>query len=132
MVKTIRNENNIIAKKEALLLLNALGRKIKNIDRKLMKIGLGKTAKIQYISENELNQDEKPQKKIIKKSIDELKEIARLRRIKNRDKLTKEGLIINLLQSESTDAERNYMKHFNNNTNDDNDTYDGKIRGNNI
>ena len=132
MVKTIRNENNIIAKKEALLLLNALGRKIKNIDRKLMKIGLGKTAKIQYISENELNQDEKPQKKIIKKSIDELKEIARLRRIKNRDKLTKEGLIINLLQSESSDAERNYMKHFNNNTNDDNDTYDGKIRGNNI
>ena len=69
MVKTIRNENNIIAKKEALQLLNALGRKIKNIDRKLMKIGLGKTAKIQYISKNELNQDEKLQKKkIIKKN----------------------------------------------------------------
>ena len=49
--------------------------------------------------------------------------IARLRRIKNRDKLTKEGLIISLLKSESSDAERNYMKHFNNNTNDD------KIRG---
>ena len=63
MVKTIRNENNIIAKKEALQLLNALGRKIKNIDRKLMKIGLGKMAKIQYISKNELNQDEKLQKK---------------------------------------------------------------------
>ena len=28
-----------------------------------MKIGLGKTAKIQYISKNELNQDEKLQKK---------------------------------------------------------------------
>ena len=96
-----------------------------------MKIGLGKTAKIQYISKNELNQDEKLQKKK-KKSIDQLKEIARLRRIKSRDKLTKEGLIISLLQSESSDAERNYMKHFNNNTNDDNDTYDGKIRGNNI
>ena len=54
--------------------------------------------------------------------------IARLRRIKNRDKLTKEGLIISLLKSESSDAERNYMKHFNNNTDDD-DTYDGKIRG---
>ena len=67
-----------------------------------------------------------------KKSIDELKEIARLRRIKNRDKLTKEGLIISLLKSESSDAERNYMKHFNNNTDDDDDdddTYDGKIRG---
>ena len=74
----------------------------------------------------------KKKKKNKKKSIDELKEIARLRRIKNRDKLTKEGLIISLLQSESSDAERNYMKHFNNNTNDDNDTYDGKIRGNNI
>ena len=99
-----------------------------------MKIGLGKTAKIQYISKNELNQDEKLQKKKKnkKKSIEELKENARLRRIKNRDKLTKEGLIISLLQSESSDAERNYMKHFNNNTNDDNDTYDGKIRGNNI
>ena len=61
-------------------------------------------------------------------SIDELKEIARLRRIKNRDKLTKEGLIIILLKSESSDAKRNYMKQFNNNTDDD-DTYDGKIRG---
>ena len=55
-----------------------------------------------------------------------------MRQIKNRDKLTKAGLIISLLQSESSDAERNYMKHFNNNTNDDNDTSDGKIRGNNI
>ena len=43
-----------------------------------------------------------------------------MRRIKNRDKLTKEGLIISLLKSESSNAERNYMKHFNNNTNDDN------------
>ena len=63
-----------------------------------------------------------------RKSIDELKEIARLRRIKNRDKLTKEGLIISLLKSESSNAECNYMKHFNNN-NDDDDTYDGKIGG---
>ena len=46
-----------------------------------------------------------------------------------RDKLTKKGLIISLLKSESSDAERNYMKHFNNNTNDHNDTYDDKIRG---
>ena len=49
-----------------------------------------------------------------------------MRRIKNRGKLTKEGLIISLLKSESSDAERNYMKHFNNNNNN---TYDGKIRG---
>ena len=64
-----------------------------------------------------------------RKSIHELKEIARLRRIKNRDKLAKEGLIISLLKSESSNAERNFMKHFNNNTNDyNNNTYDGKIR----
>ena len=50
-----------------------------------------------------------------------------MRKIKNRDKLKKEGLIISLLKSESSNVERNYMKHVNNNTNDD--TYDGKIRG---
>ena len=49
-----------------------------------------------------------------------------MRRIKNRKKLTKEDLIISLLKLESSDAERNYMKHFNNNTDDD--TCDGKIR----
>ena len=55
-----------------------------------------------------------------------------MRRIKNKDKLSKECLIISLLKSESNNVERNYMKHFNNNTNDVNnandDTYDGKIR----
>ena len=70
-------------------------------------------------------------KKLYGKSIDELKEIARLRRIKNRDKLTKEDLILFLLKSESSDAERNYIKDFNNNTDDDDDddTYDDKIIG---
>ena len=75
-----------------------------------------------------------------------------MRRIKNRDKLKKRDLIINLLKSESSNAERDYMKHLNNNTNvdnnnnnntnvdnnntnvdnnntnDDDDTYDSKIR----
>ena len=55
-----------------------------------------------------------------------------MRKLKNGDKLTKKGLIISLLKSESSNAERNYMKHFNDNTNDDNNTnddiYDGKIR----
>ena len=50
-----------------------------------------------------------------------------LRRIKNSDNLTKEDLIISLLKSESSPAERNYKKHFNNSTNDD--TYDDKIKG---
>ena len=55
-----------------------------------------------------------------------------MRRIKNRDKLTKKGVIISLLKPESSNAERNYIKNFNNNTNDDkntiDDAYDGKIR----
>ena len=51
-----------------------------------------------------------------------------MRRIKTSDNLAKEDLIISLLKSESSRAERNYMKHFNNsNTNDD--TNDDKIRG---
>ena len=88
-----------------------------------MKKNPEKTFKMPNILENEVNQAEKLQRK----SIEELKEIARLRRIKNRDKLTKESLIISLLKPESSDAERNYTKHFNNNTDDD-DTYDGKMR----
>ena len=53
--------------------------------RKLSEIGLEKIANIQNISKNELNQA----KKLQRKSIDELKEIAWLRRIKDRGKLTK-------------------------------------------
>ena len=50
-----------------------------------------------------------------------------MRKIKNRDKLTKQGLIISRLKSESSSAERNYMKCFNNNANDDNSTNDDNI-----
>ena len=91
--------------------------------RKLNKINLEKIAKKQNISKNELRKA----KKLQNKSIDELKEIAGLRRIKNYDNLTKEDLIFSLLKSESNPAERNYMKYFNNSTNDD--TYDDKIKG---
>ena len=84
-------------------------------------------------TDNDVNNIEKLQNK----SIDELKGIAKLRRIKNRDKLKKEGLITSLLKSESSNAEHNYMKHFNintnvdndnNNKNNNNDAYDGKVR----
>ena len=77
-------------------------------------------------------------KKLQRKSIDELKQIGRLRRIKNSEKLTKEDLIISLLKSESSALEHNFKKHLNNNNNnnnnnntddDDNDSYDDKIRG---
>ena len=109
-------------------LLNTLSRydskrKVKSNRRKLLKIKLEKIAKIQNISKNELSKAEKLQNK----SIDELRGIARLRRIKNYDNLTKEDLIISLLKSESNPVERNYMKYFNNSTNDD--TYDDKIKG---
>ena len=109
-------------------LLNTLSRydnrrKVKSNCKKLLKIKLEKFAKIRNISKNELNKA----KNLQKKSIDELREIARLRKIKNREKLTKEDLIIRLLKSESSNLENNFMKHFNNNTNDD--TYDDKIRG---
>ena len=77
--------------------------------RKLNKINLEKIAKKQNISKNELRKA----KKLKNKSIDELKEIAGLRRIKNYDNLTKEDLIFSLLKSESNPAECNYMRYFN-------------------
>ena len=80
-----------------------------------------------------------------RKSVNVLKEIAKLTRSKNRGKLKKEGLIISISKSEGSNTERNYIKHFNtnvnnntnvntnnddvnNSTNDDDDTYDGKIK----
>ena len=63
-----------------------------------------------------------------RKSIDGLKEIAKLRRIKNSGKL-KKGLITSILKSESSNVEHNYMKPFNTDVDNNNaDTYGGKIR----
>ena len=76
---------------------------------------LEKIAKIKNISKNEFRKA----KKLQNKSIDELHGIAKLRGIKNYDNLTKEDLIFSLLKSESSPAERNFMKYFNNNTNDE-------------
>ena len=135
-IELTRKEYNLIAKNRGIQepqnmsteeLLNTLSRydskrKVKSNRRKLLKIKLEKIAKIQNISKNELSKAEKLQNK----SIDELRGIARLRRIKNYDNLTKEDLIISLLKSESNPVERNYMKYFNNSTSDD--TYDDKIK----
>ena len=87
-------------------LLNTLSRydarrKVKSIHRKLRRLGLEKIAKIQNLSKNELNKAERLQEK----STDKLKAIARLRRIKNIEKLTKEALILTLLKSESSALE---------------------------
>ena len=124
-----RKEYNLIAKNRGIKepqkmsteeLLDTLSRhnskrKVKSNRRKSLKIKLEKIAKKQNISKNELRKAEKLQDK----SIDELQEIAKLRGIKNYDNLTKEDLIFSLLKSESSPAERNYMKYFNNSTNDE-------------
>ena len=67
-------------------------------------MGLEKIANRQNISKNELNQA----KKLQGKSIDESREIARFRTIKNRYRLTKEDLIITLLKSETSTAEETF------------------------
>ena len=79
MVEFTEKEYDIIAKNRGIIepqkmttqeLIDTLNRyddsrKVMSIRGKLMKIGLGKTAKIQNISKNELNQTEKLQKKLI-------------------------------------------------------------------
>ena len=132
MVNPTRKEKITNTKKTGILrLLSApdryIKRKIKSIYKKLVQKEPKKT-------DDEVYNEEK----LKRKTIDKLKEIAKLRRIKNRGKLKKEGLITSILKSESSNAERNYMKRFNintkvdnnnvdnNNTNDDDDTYDGK------
>ena len=55
-----------------------------------------------------------------------------MRRIKNRGKLKKEGLIISILKSEGSNAERNYMKHFNINTNVNNNNNTNVSNNNNV
>ena len=88
-IEFTRKEYNLIAKNRGIKepekmstkkLLYTLSRydnkrKVNSNRRKILKIGLEKIAKIQNISENELRKAENLQSK----SIDELREIARLR-----------------------------------------------------
>ena len=74
-----------------------LKRKIDSAYKKLVKKEPKKTFKASYNEET-----------LKRKSIEELKEIAKLRGIKNRGKL-KKGLITSLLKSESSNAECNYI-----------------------
>ena len=67
--------------------------KIESAYKKLVKKEPKKAANIVY-SEDVLK----------RKSIDELKEIAKLRRFKNRLKLKKKGLITSILKSESSNT----------------------------
>ena len=111
MVEWTSKEYNTIVKKRGIIdpqklstkeLLSTLnkydsGREVKNTSTKSLDIGLEKNVKIQNISKFELSRGQKLQRK----SIDELKDIARLRRIKNIEKLAKEDLIITLLKSKA-------------------------------
>ena len=87
MVKIIRNEKNTETRKRRILeVLSAPGKyimsKVKSIYKNLMKKEPKNPAKILNILEKEVNQAEMLQRK----SIDELKEIGRLKRINNRYK----------------------------------------------
>ena len=120
MAELTRKEYNIIAKNGGILdpqkmstkeLLSTLSRydnrrKPRNTRRKLLNIGLEKIAKIQNISKFELIRAQKLQRK----PIDELKDIARLRRIKNIKKLTKKDLIIVLLKSKASIEEKKILE----------------------
>ena len=92
----------------------------------LIKISKKRTRK----TANEVYNEEK----LKRKSIYELKEITKLGRIQSRGKLKKEGLITRIIKTERSNAERNYMKHFNTNVdnynvdNNANDDYNGQIK----
>ena len=86
--------------------------------RKLKKVH-PKFVKKQSILENDLCKVTKLQKM----SLDDLKKIAILRKIKNYDKLSREDLVYTLLRSKR-DLESNFEKYI---TNDINDETKGKI-----
>ena len=132
-VKITRKEYNMIPEKRGIWnpedmsieeFINALGRydskrKVYHIRRKLQRLGLKKIAKLQNIFKKDLNKIKKMQGK----SIDELKAIARLRRINNLKNLTKEDLILALLKSESNALENNNNNNDNDNNNNDKISY---------
>ena len=84
------------------------------IRRKLNRLGLKNIGKRQNITKNDLN------KAILlhNKSLSDLQKLAKLRRIKNIDNLSKEDLIYTLFRTKENIFENNYTKYTNNDTND--------------
>ena len=125
-IKKGTNASANTKKRGILRLLSAPARyikcKIESAYKKLVKKEPKKAFKAPNTLENEVYNEEN----LKRKSIDELKEIAKLRRIKNRGKLKKEGLIISNNNNYNNNVNNN--NDVNNNTNDDDDTYHGKIR----
>ena len=79
---------------------------------------------MQNLSQNEFNQIAEMRGQ----SRDELERIAKIRRIKNYEEMTKEELIISLLKSKQSIAEL-FNNNSNNNNNNDSHLYDNKISG---
>ena len=77
---------------------------------------------MQNLSQNEFNQIAEMRGQ----SRDELERIAKIRRIKNYEEMTKEELKISLLKSKQSIAEL-FNSNNNNNNNNDNNLYDNKI-----
>ena len=84
--------------------------------KRLLEKGLKKIAKMQNFSQNEFNQIVEIRSQLR----DELEQIAKIRKIKNYEKMTNEELIISLLKSKQSIAE-----FFNSNNNN---LYDNKIK----
>ena len=121
-----RKDYNLTAEKRSIVephkmstedLLNALyrydiKRKSYSIRRKFRRLSLSKFIK-KDVSESDLRKARK-----LQNVLDDLKKIAKLRRIKNYDDLLKEDLMYTILRSEKNLLEDNYTKYININTDD--------------
>ena len=85
-----------------------------NIRKRFNRLGLKNIGKRQNITKNDLN---KPML-LHNKSLSDLQKLAKLRRIKNIDNLSKEDLIYTLFRTKENIFENNYTKYTNNDTND--------------
>ena len=122
-----RKDYNLTAEKRSIVephkmstedLLNALyrydiKRKSYSIRRKFRRLSLSKFIKKQNVSESDLRKARK-----LQNILDDLKKIAKLRRIKNYDDLLKDDLMYTILRSEKNLLEDNYTKYININTDD--------------
>ena len=122
-----RKDYNLTAEKRSIVephkmstedLLNALyrydiKRKSYSIRRKFRRLSLSKFIKKQNVSESDLRKARK-----LQNILDDLKKIAKLRRIKNYDDLSKEDLMYTILRSEKNLLEDNYTKYISINTDD--------------
>ena len=84
-----------------------------NIGRRFNRLGLKNIGKRQNITKSDLNNAIQ----LHNKSLRDLQKLAKLRRIKNSDNLSKEDLIYTLLRTKEYLFENSYAKYINNDTN---------------